>query len=524
MSHASKRTWWLLVVLVTLIVGIAPVAAQGDNIIHVVSNFDIRTSDPHIAYETETWSTVGIFYRGLVEMVTTDTFGPALAESWTISDDGLVYTFKLREGGKFANGREITADDVKYSFERMFAPDFPSPTAFFYEGITGAVDYRDGNAEEITGIKVIDPLTVEFTLDYPVWTFMQRLALPPGSIVAREGVEAAGDDFGRQPAGAGPFMLDSWEPGLRITASRNPNYFKEGAPAADGVMIDLLVEQSVGILRMDSGEADIAFDWVPSADYPRISSDPALSQRLIESVAFPNIDYIVFQHRRPPFDNKDVRRALSMAINRDRLVQLLNGRAVPAAGPLPPPMPGNNPDLTPFTHDPEAAQALLAEAGYPDGLSIGMLTNTDATNVQVAQAIVADWEAIGVTTEITTIDNAQFLDILINQPDTFDTAMTNWYHDYLDPSNTYEPLLQCGGSYNWGGYCNEELDALFETDNAIPPGDERWAAFAEFEAALFEESPNAFLYHLQNFYYRSERLNITADPAYLLKFDTATVQ
>ena len=524
MRNARRRLGWLLVLLLTLILSISPALAQGDNIIHVVSNFDIRTSDPHIAYETETWSTVGLFYRGLVEMITTDTVGPAVAESWTVSDDGLVYTFTLREGGKFANGTDLTAEDVKYSFERLFDPNFPSPTSFFFEALVGVPEYRDGSADEISGIRVIDPLNVEFTLTVPVWTFLQRLALPPGSIVSQEGVEAAGDDFGRQPAGAGPFMLDSWEPGLRITASRNPNYFNPELPIADGITIDLLIEQSVGILRMDSGEADIAFDWVPSADYARIAADPALSPRLVESLAFPNIDYILFQHRRPPFDNRDVRLALSMAINRDRLVQLLAGRAVAASGPLPPAMPGNNVDLQPLTYDPEGARALLESAGYPDGFSTTLLTNTDATNVQIAQAVIADWEAIGVTTEFTSIDNAQFLDVLINQPDSIDTIMTNWYHDYLDPSNTHEPLLKCGGSYNWGGYCNEELDSAFEVANAIPPGDARWAAFSDFEQMIFDDMPNAFLYHLANFYYRSERLNISADPAYLLDFDQATVQ
>ena len=189
--------------------------------------------------------------------------------------------------------------DVKYSFERMFDPEFPSPTSFFFEALVGVPEYRDGSADEISGIRVVDPLTVEMTLQVPVWTFMQRLALPPGSIVSQEGVEAAGDDFGRQPAGAGPFMLDSWEPGLRITASRNPNYFDPDLPVVDGVTIDLLVEQSVGILRMDSGEADISFDWTPSAEYPRIAADPVLAARLVPSLAFPNIDYIIFQHRRP---------------------------------------------------------------------------------------------------------------------------------------------------------------------------------------------------------------------------------
>ncbi|MEP7290380.1 MAG: ABC transporter substrate-binding protein [Chloroflexota bacterium] len=524
MGSARQHSGWLLVLLFTLVMSFSPALAQGDNIIHIVSNADIRTSDPHIAYETETWSTVGLFYRGLVEMETTDTVGPALAESWTVSDDGLVYTFKLREGGKFANGTDITAEDVKYSFERMFDPNFPSPTAYFFEALVGVPEYRDGSADEISGVKVIDSLTVELTLQEPVWTFMQRLALAPGSIVSQEGVEAAGDDFGRQPAGAGPFMLESWEPGLRITAVRNPNYFKTGFPIVDGVTIDLLVEQSVGILRIDSGEADVAFDWTPSSEYPRIAADPALAARLVPSLAFPNIDYIVFQHRRPPFDNLDVRTALNMAINRDRLVQLLNGRAEVASGPLPPSMPGNNADLQPLAYDPEGAKALLAQAGYPDGFTTTLLTNTDATNLQIAQAVISDWQAIGVTTEFTSIDNAQFLDTLINQPESFDTAMTNWYHDYLDPSNTFEPLLKCGGSYNWGGYCNQDLEAAFATANATPPGDARWAAFSDFEAQIFEQMPNAFLYHLSNYYYRSERLHIEADPAYLLKFDSATVQ
>ncbi|MCC6802446.1 MAG: ABC transporter substrate-binding protein, partial [Anaerolineae bacterium] len=167
MHRARLRSTWYLFLLLTLLLTFAPAAAQGDNIIHVVSNFDIRTSDPHVAYEVETWSMVGLFYRGLVEMETTDTVAPALADSRTVSDDGLVYTFTLREGGKFANDTDITADDVKYSFERMFAPDFPSPTSFFFEAIVGAPEYRDGAAEEITGIKVIDPLTVEFTLTEP---------------------------------------------------------------------------------------------------------------------------------------------------------------------------------------------------------------------------------------------------------------------------------------------------------------------------------------------------------------------
>lgn len=125
---------------------------------------------------------------------------------------------------------------------------------------------------------------------------------------------------------------------------------------------------------------------------------------------------------------------------------------------------------------------MLAAAGYPDGLTTEILTNTDPTNVSVSQAIIADWAQIGVNATLSTIDNAQFLDILINQPETFQVVMTNWYMDYQDPSNVYEPLFGCGGSYNWGGYCNEEIQSVFDVNNLIPFGDARWAAFAEFES------------------------------------------
>jgi len=515
------RLMFVLVIL-ALLASIAPVGAQ-DNILRILSNADIRTADPHIAYELETWPTVALFYRGLVELENADTAIPGLAESFTVSDDGLVYTFVLREGLKFSNGRDLTSADVVYTWERWMDPELPSPTAYFFDSLDGVAEYRAGEAETISGITTPDDRTIIFTFDYPVWTMIQRFALPPAAIIAREGVEAAGEDFGRQPLGAGPFILTAWEPGLRIAGDANPYYYKEGMPRVAGFEMSLGVEPSVGTLRIDGGEADISLDFVPNSDFPRINADPILAERLVATTAFPNIDYLVFQTRTEPFNNAEVRRALSMAIDRTRLNQILNGRAFPATGPVPPGTPGDNSALEPFAYDPEAAREMLAAAGYPDGLTTEILTNTDPTNVSVSQAIIADWAQIGVNATLSTIDNAQFLDILINQPETFQVVMTNWYMDYQDPSNVYEPLFGCGGSYNWGGYCNEEIQAVFDVNNLIPFGDDRWAAFAEFEGLLFEDQPAAFLYHLQNFYYRSTRLSIETDAALLFKWDSASL-
>ncbi len=517
------RVLFLIALMLAAVLSMMPVQAQDDNILRIVTNSEVRTLDPHIAYEFDTWPAVSLFYRGLITLDDNSAPQPALAESWVVSEDGLTYTFTLREGIKFSNGRDITADDVKYSFERLLNPETASPTAYMFAAVTGAEARQNGEADSVSGITVIDPKTVEFKLDYPVSSLMLRFALAPGMIIASEGVEAA-ENFGRQPLGAGPFIFESWESGIRMTGTRNPYYFKEGLPNFDGFELSIGVEPSIGILRIQSGEADVSLDFVPNSDFALINVDPVLSERLLPLAAFPNIDYIIFNTNIEPFSDLRVRQAMNMAIDRSFLVQLMNNRSVQAAGPIPPSVLGDNKDLVPQAYDPEGAKALLAEAGYPDGFTTEMLVTTDPTQLSLAQAAVADLAAIGIQVTLTSLESAQFVDLLVNQPDVVQLVMTEWYLDYADPSNMYEPLLQCGGSYNWGSYCNEELDAYFEEINLLPPGDERWAAFGELEKRLSELLPNIFLEHRVNYYFVSERLSIESDPALLLRFDTASLK
>lgn len=523
MKSRLSRLLLLLSLVAVLVVGVLPVSAQ-DNILRITALSDIRTADPHIAYELDTWPVVSLFYTGLVRLESADEPAPALAESFEISEDGLRYSFTLREGLTFSNGRPLTTADVVYTWERWNSPEVPSPTAYFFDSLTGVADFRAGTADTISGIEVVDDRTVVFNFDYPVWTMIQRFALPPSGIIASEGVEAAGDNFGRAPLGAGPFVLDSWESGVAIRGSRNPNYYLAGQPYVDGFELTVGVEPSVGILRAEAGEADLSIDFVPNSDYPRIATDPVLAEQLLATSAFPNIDYVVYNVRQAPFDSLEVREALSIAIDRERLNQILNGRAAPANGPVPPGVPGDNTEEAPIAYDPEAALELLATAGYAEGFTTDIFTTTDPTNLAISQAIAADWAAVGVNATITSVDNAQFLDVLINQPDSVQVTVTNWYLDYSDPSNIYEPLLGCNGSYNWGGYCNEELDALFAENNLIPFGEARWTAFAEFEALLKANAPVAFLHHQQNYYFTSARVNIETDAATLLRWDEASLE
>jgi peptide/nickel transport system substrate-binding protein/oligopeptide transport system substrate-binding protein len=516
------RVLFLLLVSVALAFSSLTIRAQEEKVLRVVLNPDMRTSDPHIAYETETWPTASLFYVGLVKLQDAFTPVPALAESWTVNETGTVYTFTLREGIKFSNGRAITTEDVKYSFERLMNPKTASPTAFMFASLVGAAEVQAGTASEVSGVKILDARQIEFSFTTPVWSIMQRFALPPGFIVAKEGVEAAGDEFARKPLGAGPFMLESWESGIKITGVRNPNYFEAGQPVYDRFELQLGVEPSVGILKIESGEADISLDFVPNADYPRLAGDAALSPRLIPLPAFPNTDYIIINNNIEPFDKLEVRQAMNMAIDRERLTTITNGRSVPSAGLIPPSVAGNNADLKPPAYDPEGAKKMLADAGFPNGFATEMLSNTDPTAMSIAQAVIADLSAIGITVELTSIDNAQFLNLLVTKPESLRLVMTEWYNDYLDPSNNWEPLLKCDGSYNWAKFCNKELDALFEQINLLPPTKERWEAFADFEAKVSAVVPNLFLEHRVNYYFTSDKVNIEADPAILLRFASAS--
>jgi ABC-type transport system substrate-binding protein len=514
----------LLIGVLALLIGVfaVPVAAQGDTLV-ITTLSDISTLDPAIGYDTLSWPVIPFFYRGLVQLSDPSTPEPSLAESWEISDDGLVYTFTLREGITFSNGRAITPEDVKYTFERLHDPETGSPTAYFFDMFEGVDAYVAGEADEISGIEIVDDRTVRFTLTRPEWTLMQRFALPPGMIVAREGVEAA-ENFGREPLGAGPYVLVSWESGVRLTMRANENYWKEGLPVTPNVQIDIGVEPTVGILRIDNGEADLSLDFVPNTDYPRIATDAEAAARLLEVTAFPNVQYIIPNVRTEPFNDVRVRQALSLAIDRENLVRIYNNRAIPANGPVPPAVPGNNDALAAPGYDPEAAAALLAEAGYADGITTQIYATTDPTDVSIMQAVLADWSAVGINAELVAVDFAQWLDIVINTPETVPLSYIGWFMDYQDPSNVYEPLITCTGSFNPGAFCDEGLDAAISAAKLLPPGDPRWDAFAALEAQVAESLPNINLIYVRNFYYTSSRLSdLALNAGFLIDAENASV-
>ncbi len=301
---------------------------------------DVATLDPAIGYDWQNWSMIKSLFDGLMDYVPgTTELRPGLAESYEINEDGTVFTFKLREGVTFHNGREMTAEDVKYSLDRVTSPETQSPGAGFFASVEGFDAISDGSADTLSGVEVVDPTTVKITLSRPDATFLHVMALNFASVVPKEAVDEYGTDFGKHPVGTGAFKLGEWTIGQRLVFEKNADYWRDGVPYLDGITFEVGQEPIVALLRLQQGEVDVPGDGIPPAKFQEVMSDPSQAEHVVEGGQL-HTGYITLNVGIEPLDQLEVREAINMAINKERITQIINGRAVPASQPLPPSMPG----------------------------------------------------------------------------------------------------------------------------------------------------------------------------------------
>ena len=370
---------------------------------------DVSTLDPAIGYDWQNWSMIKSLFDGLMDYApgTTDLV-PDLATSYSISDDGMTYTFKLKPGVKFHNGREMTAADVKYTLDRVVNPTTQSPGAGFFAAIDGFDAASAGEADGLSGVEAIDDLTVKISLSRPDATFLHVMALNFAHVVPKEVVEEHGADFGKHPVGTGAYKMTDWTLGQHVVFERNPDYHIQGLPKLDQITFEVGQEPIVALLRLERGEIDIAGDGIPPAKFLEVMGNPDLESNIVEGSQL-HTGYITLNTQMAPFDNLKVRQAVNMAVNKDRIIRIINGRAVPANQPLPPLMPGYDKDYEGFKFDPDAAKALLAEAGLADGFITELyVANTDP-QPRIAQAIQQDLANIGIKAEIKSLAQANVI-------------------------------------------------------------------------------------------------------------------
>ena len=499
-----------------------PNAKTGGNII-ITYKDDVATLDPAIGYDWQNWSMIKSLYDGLMDYRpgTTD-LRPGLAENYSVSDDGMVFTFKIRPGVKFHNGREMSAEDVKYSLDRVTNPVTQSPGAGFFASIKGFDAISNGETDTLSGVSVINPLTLKITLSRPDATFLHVMGLNFASVVAKEAVEQAGADFGKTAMGTGAFKLGEWTIGQRLVFEKNEDYWREGLPYLDSVTFEVGQEPIVALLRLQNGEVDVPGDGIPPAKFQEVMSDPDQAARVIEGGQL-HTGYITLNVKMPPFDNVLVRKAVNMAINKERITQVINGRAVPATQPLPPSMPGYTEGYEGYAFDPAAAKKLLADAGFPEGFETELFVMNTDPNPRIAQAIQQDLSNVGIKASIQSLAQASVIAAggEADQAPMIWSGGMAWIADFPDASNFYGPILGCAGAvqggWNWSWYCNQEIDAMAtEADSMTDPDavEARLQTWSDIYMKVMEDAPWVPVFNEQRYTMRSGRMG-GADSLYV---------
>jgi ABC-type transport system substrate-binding protein len=493
----------------------APPTAQepqyGGTMILTYQN-DIATLDPATGYDWDNWGMEKWIYDALLDYDADMNMIPHIADMPEVSDDGTVFTFTLREGVKFHNGRELTADDVAYTITRVLDPETMSPGQSFYFTIKGSEEFANGEAESVEGIEVLDDRTIRFTLTQADASFLNVIALNFSFIVPKEEVEKWGEDFGHHPMGTGAFVFEEWVPGQKITFVRYEEYFQPELPYLDGVEVQIGVTPDVALLRLEKGEVDYLGDGIPPGEFVRLTEDPAWKDRIVHSVRV-HTGYIAMNTQLAPFDDVRVRRAINMAIDKGRIVQLLNGRGVPAVGMLPPLMPGYNPDAKGYDYDPEAAKALLAEAGYPDGFSTFIECISVDPEPKLCESFQNDLKQIGIDLEVRTLSPSTVIDDA-GTPGKVPMVWSGglaWIQDYPHPSDFYGPILGCDsavqGGWNWPMYCNPELDARELAARGMSDWDASMEEYQEIFQILLDEAVWVPVLHQEDYNAHSDALH-----------------
>ncbi|MBO0344100.1 ABC transporter substrate-binding protein [Roseibium sp. CAU 1637] len=414
---------------------------------------------------------------------------PALAESWTISDDGTAYTFKLREGVTFHDGTPFDAAAVKFNFDRMLKEDHPFhdtgpfPLAFFFSSV-----------EEVV---VDDPTTVTFKLNAPYAPFLSNLAYPTGLIVSPSAVEANGKDFGRHPIGTGAYKFAEWDANTKVVAVRNDDYW-DGTPELEAIIFRPITDANTRIAEMLSGGLDVMVE-VPPDSLQQFKSDDNFE---VLEQAGPHVWFLILNAKEAPFNNKAARQAANYAINKTALVEnILQGTADVAAGPTPPAFAwAYNEGLEPYPYDPEKAKELLKDAGY-DGEEITFYVTEGGSGmldpIAMGTAIQADLQAVGMNVKIETYEWNTFLG-KVNPGLEGKAAMAEMAWMTNDPDTLPFLALRTEafpdkGGFNSGYYSNPKVDDLLDKARQVTDQAERAKLYQEMQTIVQEDAPWVFV-------------------------------
>ncbi len=484
-------------------------------IFHYNESSGILSLDPAFASGQATIWPCNQLYNGLVDMDDQLRVVPAIAKSWTISEDGKTYTFILRDDVQFhqteffpfGKPRYVTAEDFVYSLGRILSPEVASPGAWIFQKVKRD---KEGNP----AFKALNDTVFQIELSEPFPPFLGILTMKYCSVVPHEVVERYGKDFRKHPVGTGPFQMQLWEEGVKLVMRKNPNYFEKDSagnrlPYIDAVAVSFIVDKQSVFMEFMKGSLDFMSGVDPSYKDALLTKDGQLNPEYADKIKlitgpYLNTEYLGFNlkpsGKRNPLMDKRIRQAINYGFDREKMMKYLRNNMGYAGdgGFVPRGMPSYNPERTGgYSYNPQKALQLLADAGYPNGKGLPEITLTvSAQYADLCQYIQHELEQIGITLKLDIAQPAQQREMMRSYQLPFFRG--SWICDYPDAENQmslfYSKNILPAGS-NYTHYVNKKFDQLYEKSQRCTDDSLRTEYYVEMDALLVEDAPFVVLYY-----------------------------
>jgi oligopeptide transport system substrate-binding protein len=489
---------WLAqgLVCAALVLGSGSIAAQAETVLKRGNSAEPESLDPHRSTGIPEYFIQIDLFEGLVHSGPDGQLRPGVAESWTVSDDGQTYRFKLRPDAVWSDGTPLTAQDFVWSWQRLLDPATASNYAFILWPVRNAEAVTKGEMpKDQLAVQAVDEHTLEVALKSPTPYFLQMLMHHAAFPVPRHVIEKAGNDWTRPGniATNGAYMLQEWVPQGHIKAVRNPKFRDAASVAIDTVFFYPIEDYATELKQFRAGDLDVTFE-VPQDQIPWLEQN--MARQFHNTPYFGTYYYAINVTKQPYHDSVKLRQALGMAIDRDILMKsITRGGELPAYGWVPPGVPGNTQQQTDWAgldqkQRVEQARRLYAEAGFSRDkpLKLEILYNTNDNHKKIAIAIAGMWkQALGVETSLRNEEWKVYLES--RNKKRFDVLRAAWIGDYVDPYSFLELLRGDIGEQNPAGYSNPEYDALADKAARETDPQKRFALLAQAEKAMLADLP-----------------------------------
>ncbi|MFD1334765.1 ABC transporter substrate-binding protein [Oceanobacillus iheyensis] len=491
-------------------------ASQGGDLV-IASQADAVSLDPHATNDTPSANVRINIFDNLVTQNEDMELQPSLAESWEQVND-TTWEFKLREDVTFHDGSVFNSNVVKANIERILDPDIGSPVAFMYD--------------MIAEVQVVDDYTVRFITEYPFAPLPAHLAHPGGQMVSQELIEKnyAAMENGEEPSsvinsnpvGTGPFTFENWQTGESVKLMKNEDYWDKPA-MLNSVTFKVVSEDLTRISELSTGDSHIITPLSPS-DVAEVENTDGMNVQRQESSS---LAYIGFNMEKEPFDDVRVRQAISMAINKEEIINgIYEGAGIPAKGPLAPGIFGYDEQLNGLEYNVEEAKSLLEEAGYPDGFSATIWTNDDRQRIDTATNVQAQLAEIGIDLEVETVEWGAMLDQTAKGE--HEMMVFGWTTVTGDADNGMYPLFHSdnvGSPGNRTFTVDKELDSYLEEARQTADPEKRLDLYSKAQEKLVELSPFVYLLHQEYLLgVRDEVKGLTQLPTQLLQLKNVSLE